>query len=109
MSLDKSIKSGKEHRKPYRKAKAVSSQCRNHGSCEWCQGNRQHKHKKKMIKEDNQRAKTCFDCACFVALGEDGVHICDAEEPRVLTEEYEPTDEWYWCNGTLFESWDEYE
>lgn len=46
MSLDKSIKSGKEHRKPYRKAKAVDSSCRNHGSCSWCEGNRTYQEQK---------------------------------------------------------------
>lgn len=108
MSLDKAIKSGKEHRKPYRKAKAVDTTCRNHGSCIYCQGNRQYKNKKKIAKEKS-KAKTCFDCTNFTPLGEDGVHICIAEEPRIITEEYVPTDNWYWCNGSLFESWDEYE
>ena len=42
MSLDKAIKAGKEHRKPYRGSKAHTCSCRNHGSCGWCQGNRQH-------------------------------------------------------------------
>ena len=40
MALDKAIKSGKEKRKPFRKAKAVSHTCRNHGSCSYCRGNR---------------------------------------------------------------------
>lgn len=40
MSLDKAIKSGKEKRKPYRKAKSFDSHCRNHGSCPWCERNR---------------------------------------------------------------------
>lgn len=40
MALDKAIKAGKEKRKPYRKAKAASYTCRNHGSCPWCAGNR---------------------------------------------------------------------
>lgn len=40
MSLNKAIKSGKEHRKPYRGAKAVDKQCRNHGSCPRCYSNR---------------------------------------------------------------------
>ena len=31
MSLDKAIEHGKEHRKPYRGAKAVDKTCRNHG------------------------------------------------------------------------------
>ena len=40
MSLDKSIKSGKEHRKPYRGSKAIDCTCRNHGGCDWCRENR---------------------------------------------------------------------
>jgi hypothetical protein len=33
MSLDKAIKTGKEHRKPYRGSKAFDRSCRNHGDC----------------------------------------------------------------------------
>ncbi len=40
MSLNKAIKHGKEHRKPYTGAKAKDHTCRNHGSCYWCRGNR---------------------------------------------------------------------
>lgn len=40
MSLNKSIKSGKEHRKPYRGSKAFDHTCRNHGTCKWCESNR---------------------------------------------------------------------
>lgn len=40
MSLDKSIQSGKEHRKPYIKAKAVDKHCQNHGHCKWCESSR---------------------------------------------------------------------
>lgn len=47
MSLDKAIKSGKEHRKPYRKAKAVDKMCRNHKGCPYCEGNRTYKNKKR--------------------------------------------------------------
>ena len=36
MSLNKAIAHGKEHRKPYRGAKAVDKTCRNHGSDPWC-------------------------------------------------------------------------
>ena len=46
MSMRKAIKSGKEHRKEYRGAKSVDYSCRNHGGCDWCKGNRQHKFKK---------------------------------------------------------------
>ena len=40
MSLEKAIIHGKEHRKPYTGAKAVSRSCRNHGGCQWCEENR---------------------------------------------------------------------
>ncbi len=40
MSLDKGILHGKEHRKKYRKSKAIDKTCRNHGSCPYCKGNR---------------------------------------------------------------------
>lgn len=43
MSLDKAIKSGKEHRKPYRKSKRIDASCRNHGNCPYCKQNRLHK------------------------------------------------------------------
>ena len=56
MSLDKSIRSGKERRNEYRGAKAVDSTCRNHGSCSWCKGNRTHKNDKRQVAAD-QRAE----------------------------------------------------
>ncbi len=43
MSLDQAIKHGKEHRKPYRRSKAIDKTCRNHGSCPYCEQNRKHK------------------------------------------------------------------
>lgn len=46
MSLEKAIASGKEHRKKYIKSKAVSKECRNHGGCTFCEGNRLFKYKK---------------------------------------------------------------
>lgn len=50
MSLNKAIKSGKEHRKEYHGAKAVDPYCRNHGGCSWCEKGRLHKHKKNELK-----------------------------------------------------------
>lgn len=47
MSLNRAIKSGKEHRKQYTGAKAVDAKCRNHGSCKRCCGNRTHKNDKR--------------------------------------------------------------
>lgn len=48
MSLDKAIESGKEHRKHYRGSKRVDRTCRNHGSCDYCKGNRLYSTKKAM-------------------------------------------------------------
>jgi len=47
MSLDKAVKHGKEHRKPYSGAQAVSQSCRNHGGCPYCLENRKHKFRDK--------------------------------------------------------------
>lgn len=47
MSLDKAIKHGKEHRKPYYGSKSFDKSCRNHGGCEWCEENRKYKYIKK--------------------------------------------------------------
>ncbi|MCM1506994.1 MAG: hypothetical protein NC177_07660 [Ruminococcus flavefaciens] len=49
MSLDKSIKNGREHRKPYRKAKAVDRTCRNHGTCAYCKANRLYSARKTLL------------------------------------------------------------
>ena len=46
MSLDKAIRHGKEHRKPYKGAKAVDKTCCNHGGCPYCLGNRLHKYRR---------------------------------------------------------------
>lgn len=40
MGLEKAIEHHKEKRKPFKGAKAIDYSCRNHGSCEWCRGNR---------------------------------------------------------------------
>ena len=54
MGLDKAIEHGKEKRKEYRGAKAVDCSCRNHGSCEYCQGNRHYKNEKRKQSMDAQ-------------------------------------------------------
>ena len=53
MALEKAIEYGKEQRKPYRDSKAADKQCRNHGSCDYCKGNRTYKNKKKGV-ENNE-------------------------------------------------------
>lgn len=47
MGLEKAIASGQEHRKPYHGAKAVCFNCRNHGTCDYCKGNRLHSIRKR--------------------------------------------------------------
>lgn len=54
MSLDKAIKYGKEKRKPFRGGKSVSSKCRNHGGCTWCEGGRLHNSKKRKLMWENE-------------------------------------------------------
>lgn len=49
MTLNKAIKYKKEKREPYRKSKAISKQCRNNGSCNWCKNNRLFKNKKRNL------------------------------------------------------------
>ena len=54
MGLEKAIEHGKEHRKPYRRAKAVDRTCRNHGSCEWCREGRLHQIRLERQKMENK-------------------------------------------------------
>jgi len=62
MGLEKAIEFGKEHRKPYRGAKAISGSCRNNGNhghgpgneCPWCKDNRLHNTYVKELKAKEQ-------------------------------------------------------
>jgi hypothetical protein len=58
MGLNKAIEHNKEHRRPYTRAKSVDTSCRNHGSCDYCKGNRTYFDKKYRTKaeEDIQEA-----------------------------------------------------
>lgn len=50
MTLDKAIEHNKEHRKPYYGSKSIDRTCRNHGTCEVCEGNRLYKNIKRLEK-----------------------------------------------------------
>ena len=54
MGLEKAIASGQEHRRPYHGAKAVCFNCRNHGTCDYCKGNRLHSIRKREAAADMQ-------------------------------------------------------
>lgn len=56
MSLDKAIEHGKEHREPYRGAKACDKSCRNHGSDDWAKSNRLNR-SNRLIEKSNQELK----------------------------------------------------
>ena len=66
MSMEKAIKSGKEHRKEYPLCKSVDTQCQNHGGrykgweCPYCKGNRLHKFKKRE-QESKSKLKEVLD------------------------------------------------
>ncbi len=59
MSLDKAIEHGKEKRKQYRGSPLYDRDCRNHGECEFCKGNRLYKFCKReqAAKEKEQEVK----------------------------------------------------
>nr|DAQ92019.1 MAG TPA: hypothetical protein [Caudoviricetes sp.] len=50
MGLEKAIEHGKEFRKPYRRSKRFDRSCRNHGGCPYCENNRKHSTKVRMLK-----------------------------------------------------------
>lgn len=50
MSMDKAIKSGKEHRKEYYGSEAIDKSCRCHGGCSFCLSNRMYRYKKEKEK-----------------------------------------------------------
>lgn len=73
MSLDKAILSGKEHRKPYHGAKAVDTNCRNHGSCK---NNRMYSSRKRLdiantnLKEAIRHQDSNIACSGKAAAGD---------------------------------------
>ena len=63
MGLEKAIASGQEHRRPYHGAKAVCFNCRNHGTCDYCKGNRLHSIRKREAAADmQQREYNSYNC-----------------------------------------------
>lgn len=61
---------------------------------------------KKRIKKKNKKC-CCEDCTNFTPIGE-GDHICIAgKEPKLILDGYFPTEDYMFCKGKLFESWDD--
>ena len=53
-------------------------------------------------------ARCCENCANFVPIGE-GDHVCIADEPILILDDYEPTEDYYYCNGESYEGDDDYD
>ena len=54
MSLDPSIESGAEHRAPYYRSGIFDPTCRPGGTCPYCQRNRRHAVKRRILAADEQ-------------------------------------------------------
>lgn len=50
--------------------------------------------------------KCCEDCSNFTPIGE-GDHICIANDPILILDNYCPTENYFYCKGKNFESWDD--
>lgn len=79
--LSRAIKSGKEHRKEYRGAKAIDCSCRNHGTCEWCKNNRLYASNRK-IEAAEQKYKEYFDAGMQTFVQEADIEI----DPDIIIE-----------------------
>ena len=49
-------------KKPKTGAKAVAHSCRNNGTCDYCKGNRLHKHKRKGLVMSEEEEYTTIEC-----------------------------------------------
>ena len=57
MSFDNDHPNRKDQRKPYRKSKVWDRSCRNHGSCGYCRGNREHSCQREQAAEERLSPK----------------------------------------------------
>lgn len=79
--LSRGIKSGKEHRKEYRGAKAIDCSCRNHGTCEWCKNNRLYTSNRE-AEAAEQKYKEYFDAGMQILAQEADIEI----DPDIIVE-----------------------
>ena len=54
----------------------------------------------------NNKRRNCHNCDCCIYIGE-GDSICDADEPRMILADWEPTNDYWYCAGTDYESEEE--
>lgn len=53
------------------------------------------------LENEPKICNTCANCQC---IGE-GDHVCIADEPVLVLEDYMPTDDFYFCNGENYEEY----
>ena len=55
--------------------------------------------------EEVKGGMCCLTCENCIPIGEDGVHVCyeASDEPIVVLEEYEPTDDYFACGGSEYD------
>lgn len=62
---------------------------------------------KKPTLEDIMSTPICHSCEHCIYIGE-GDSICDADvEPRFILDDWEPTDDFWWCAGSEYENDDD--
>lgn len=47
-------------------------------------------------------ASNCYECENCVYIG-DGGSACMEDYGKIVLEDHEPTEDFYWCNGERFE------
>ena len=52
--LHKAIEAGKEHRKLYYDTRRFDRSCRNHGGCEYCEGNRKFANRRRELAAEEE-------------------------------------------------------
>ena len=61
---------------------------------------------RKKKKKDKRFSGSCINCDNCVYIGE-GDSICTLEDPVLVLEDWESTDEYYYCGGEGYEPTDE--
>lgn len=51
-------------------------------------------------------SKCCENCINFTPIGE-GDHICIANEPVLILDDYMPTENYFYCKGKQHQTWDD--
>lgn len=48
------------------------------------------------------KEKTCYNCEECICVGEGGFLCCANKEHKLVIDDFEPTDDFYWCKGRKF-------